>query len=206
MLWPCLFAVISPKLSFWLAGCLTLAGIGLTAETGPQPAPGSPEVGHGEDLPATRGLSPHLQAVLRSGLPAYKPVQPVSGENADRTVRTKADSADGEVLVLPNLVVNGPRPPKPADLLTAEGKLHNYLGPKDGFDRGVLNRVVLQWGNFSLFNAVTNETRAEIALRDELRLRNRAALLDFAAALKEAGDAALSEQLKRESDGLFLRK
>ena len=185
-----------------LVGSIALAGTGLFAET----TPPSPEA----KLPATGLLSQYLKAALSTGRPAYEPAKPAARENVEWIASAKTDAGDSEVLVLPSFMVRGPRPPKPADLLTLDGKLDHYLGPKDGFDRGLLNRVVLQWGNgpatVSLFNAVKNETRAKTMYADDERLRNRAELLDLASMLKEAGDTALSDRVKRESNGLFARR
>ena len=196
--------VISFIPRLWLVGSFALAGIDLSAETTP---PSSEVKSNAADL-----LSPYLKAALSTGRPAYKPVKPGARESAEltATMKAKTDTSDGELLVLPSFMVRGPRPPKPADLLTLDGKLDHYLGPKDGFDRGLLNRVVLQWGNgpatVSLFNAVKNETRAKTMYADDERLRNRVALLDLVSLLKETGDAALSDRLKSESDSLFFRK
>lgn len=59
--------------------------------------------------------------------------------------------------------------------------------------------------SIALFNAESNETRAKTRQADDLRLRNRASLLDLAADLKDTGDDKLANQLKRESDHLFSR-
>ena len=198
--------MIRTKISHWFAASLVLSGSSLFGDTTPPTATAAPKVAGGEKSHASGLLSPQLKAELSTSLPAYEPVKPAPAESVAPPAPAKATAADGEVLVLPSFVVRGPRPPKPADLLTLAGKLDHYLGPKDGFDRGLLNRVTLHWGNVSLFDAMTNETRAKELYADDRRLRHRAELLDFASLLKQTGDAALSDRLKSESDKLFFRK
>lgn len=148
-----------------------------------------------------------MKTALSSVLPRYEPVNPAIPENTQLTAPAKAEAGAGEVVTLPSFVVLGPRLPKRADMLTLAGKLDHYLGPKDGLDCGLLNRVTLQWVTgpvtVSLFNAVTNETRARTRHADDQRLRLRAELLDFVSLLKLSGDGDGAKPLKRESDSLF---
>ena len=69
---------------------------------------------------------------------------------------------------------------------------------------------MLHWGDgwlqFALFDADTNETRAQVRELDDQRLRHRAELLDFAAQMKETGDEEFAKQVKLQSDHLFSRE
>lgn len=173
---------------FCFLGSFVLAGIGLSSETTSSFAD--------ETQPPTRLLSPHLQNVLSASLPKYDPVKSVPDKHAKRSGSLKTSDADGDVLVLPSFIVRDPRPPTTDELLSPSGKLDRYLGSKDGFDRGFLNRVQL----------MDNQKRVKTMRQDELRLRNREELLEMASMLKTAGDLEGSKQIIRESNTLFLRK
>lgn len=184
----------------WLLGCLVLAGGDLSAET----TPVSPDGG------APGSLSPHLKAALAADGPAYRPVKPGPAQDAETPGPPGSRVPDGDVLVLPSFVVRVTRPPRLDEVLSLVQKMDRYLGPRRGFDRGVLNRIVLtrQFGalTVALFGAVKNEARAAELHFDDQRLRHRAELLDFSAILQEAGDTALGDRVKRESDDLYFRK
>jgi len=184
-----------------LAGGLLLAGIGLAAEPAPFVAdakPGTPNV----------ILAP-VNPVLTTSLPVLRRVKPVP-EPVLPEVLARENAAVGEVHALPRFMVRDSPPPKTADLLTQEGKLDRYLGPRNGFDRGLLNKVVLNWGSeqaqVSLFGAMKNETRAKIVEEDVLRLSRRVELLDLAKTLNDTGDEELAKQLKRQSAHFFVRE
>jgi len=179
-----------------------LTGIPLSAESAPPAA-----AGKAVD-PGT--LSPHLKAVLGTNLPVFEPAKSTAGDDARKLTLEKANACAGEVHVLPRFIVRESPPPKAEDLLTPAGKLDRYLGPKDGLDRGLLNKVVLRWGDgvvgIQLFDAEKNETRAKGREIDAQRLRHRAELLDLAAQMKETGDGEFAKELKRQSDHLFSRE
>ena len=179
-----------------------LAGIPLSAESAPTGAAGNA---------ADSGtLSPHLKAALSTELPAYDPPKPAASDVAAKLVLEKANASVSEVHVLPRITIRDSVPPQAEDMFTTDAKLDRYLGPKAGLDRGLLNKVVLHWGDgwlqFALFDADTNETRAQVRELDDLRLRHRAELLDFAAEMKDTGDEEFAKQIKLQSDHLFSRE
>lgn len=202
--------MIRPKLSPWLAAGFALAGINLIAEPASQPDAAaiaeSQEVSDGKPG-VPRLLSGRFKAAVSASLPRYETVEPNADENAEEPAPFKSGTNEGEVLRLPNFVVRDARPPKPEDVLSLEGEMSRYLGSKDGFDRGLLNRVVLRRdfgiATVLLFDAMRNDTRAKMMYRDEKRLQDRAELLDLTALLKEAAGGT---RLKHELDDLFIRK
>lgn len=207
--------VIRLKFRLWLAGSLTLSGSALAGETSPQAAIMPVAIRESSDVSAAKPYSPdllslRLKAALNRALPTYESGKPGPGKNVEWTTLIPDNAGAGEVFVLPRFMIRGPRLPKAEDLLSLTGKMDRYLGPKDGFDRRLLNRVVLHWdfGWYSvvLFDAVKNETRAKDMYFEDQRLRNREDLLDFAARLKLTGDLAGVELVERESDRLFFRK
>ena len=195
--------VIHPRFSrrCFLCGLL-LTGMRLSAESAP-PNPG-------EKLATLALLSPRLKAALSTGLPAYDPAKSTASANGNKLALERANAATGEAHVLPRFMVRESPPPKMEDLLTSAAKLDRYLGPKEGLDRGLLNKVVLRWGDeavgFTLFDADKNERRAKIRENDVKRLSQRMELLDLASEMRAAGDVDFANVLKRQSDHLFSRE
>ena len=185
----CLFCTLGP----W--------GTSLVAESAPSvPA---------KSYTAADVTSPRLKTVLKASLLAYSVGKPSTTADSNTLALEMENASIGEVRVLPRFTVRESAPPKPENLLTMQAKLDIYLGPKDGLDRGLLNNVVLRWGDagvgLTLFDAEKNETRAKVRERDVKRLRQRMELLDLVADLKSAGDDFSAKQLKRQSDSLFSR-
>lgn len=179
-----------------LVGGLTLAGIGLSADDVP---PGERKSKDAPVVSTTPGATPKDPS----------PAAPTpSVTNLDEAFHAPLASVSDEILHLTKVVVRGPRPLDPKDVLSPEGKMDRYLGPKDGLDRGVLNRVTLHFGlgfvQLAFFDAIDNETRAKEAFRDDQRLRDRAELEDLASRF-ELVDKATAALVKQESDRLFLR-
>lgn len=198
-----LVTVISPLSRRSCLACgLVLAGIRLTVKAAP--------VASEEKPAAPASLSPHLKTALSTGLFAYDSAKSTAGEDANKLILGKTNAGAGEVHVLPRFIIRESPPPKTEDLLTSAGKLDRYLGPKEGLDRGLLNKVVLRWGDgvvgVALFDANKNETRAKVREMDDKRLQHRAELLDLTAQMKETGDEDFAKELKRQSDHLFSRE
>lgn len=175
-----------------------LAGIGFSAEdaTAPEEKPGNGSL-----------LSTHLKAALGAKEPHFAPPVPAPAAKVDEAFRQKIET-DDDILHLPKVVVKGPRPLQPDDVISPEGKMDRFLGPKDGLDRGVLNAHTLNFGvgliQFAFFNAMTNADRAREAFHDDLRRREYEALQDFASRLKLI-DQATAAMVKEQSAGLHLR-
>lgn len=115
----------------------------------------------------------------------------------------------GEAVRLPDFNVIEPRRLNLTDHPHEEELLTRYVGRARGLDRALLNRLVLRWETnlfvLTLDGAQDNRTRARNRHADDLRLHQRAQLLDFAALVDRSGDPAVGTELKRESDRLFLR-
>ncbi|HVT72832.1 MAG TPA: hypothetical protein VHD61_06825 [Lacunisphaera sp.] len=182
-----------------LVGGLMLAGTAFPADDATRP-----EEKH--DTPSL--LSAHLKAALDDHPPAFVPPPPAPAAEVDAAFQQKLETAGDDILHLPKLVIKGPRPLQPDEVVSTEGKMDRYLGPKDGLDRGVLNFRTLNLGvgfvQFAFFNAMTNEDRAKEAYRDEKRQHDVEELQDFASRLKLI-DQATAALVKEQSDGLNLR-
>jgi hypothetical protein len=175
-----------------------LAGIGFSAEDAAAP----------EEKPGDTGqLSTHLKAALGEQGPTFVPTAPAPATGVDEAFQQKIETGD-DILHLPKVVVKGPRPLDQDEVLSTLGKMDRFLGPKDGLDRGFLNRVTLNFGagfvSIALFDATTNEDRAKEAFHDDLRRREYEELQDFASRLKLI-DEATAAMVKKQSDGLHLR-
>ena len=119
------------------------------------------------------------------------------------------NSESGDAIRLPDFNVIEPRRLSLAGRPHEEELLTRYVGRARGLDRALLNRLVLRWETNlfvrTLDGAQDNRTRARNRYADDLRLHQRAQLLDFAALVDRSGDPAAGTELKRESDRLFFR-
>ncbi len=176
-----------------------LAGIGFSAEDTATPE-------EKPDQPAL--LSTHLRSALNDPAPSFTGPQPAPSAPADEAFHQKLEVANDDILHLPKVVIKGPRPLQPDDVLSPGGKMDRYLGPKDGLDRGVLNAHTLNFGagfvQLAFFNAMTNEDRAKEAYHDDHMLREYQDLQDFAARVKLV-DQATAALVKAQADALHLR-
>jgi hypothetical protein len=142
-------------------------------------------------------VSPHTAALLAATRPKYDPPKTLAEQT---NAIAENEQPEEDILHLPRMVVHGPRLPQPRDVMSMEGKMDQYLGPKTGFDRGLLNFYTFNWGNevvsFSLFDAVKNESRARELFAEEERKRTSA---QFQSVLSwEKLSASGSPDLKRE--------
>lgn len=183
-----------------LIGGFLLAGIGVSAEDSATPE-------EKPDRPGPSLLSVHLQAALNDRAPSFALPPPAPGVPVDEAFQQKIET-DDDILHLPKVVVQGPRPLQPDEVLSTAGKMDRFLGPKDGLDRGVLNAHTLHFGNgflqLAFFDAMSNEDRAKEAYHDDLRRREYEQLQDFASRLKLV-DQATAAMVKEQADGLHLR-
>lgn len=159
-------------------------------------------------------LPPQVKAAVAVSLPKFELKLPPPALTVPPPFPANAEPTASDVLALPKVVVKEKRKLTTSDVLTLEGKvdrlMDDYLGSKHSFDRGFLNKGVMNWrigpGNVSLFGAETNETRALEARFDDNRLRHRKDLLETATLLDLADDPAKALWLRRQSTDLFYRK
>lgn len=119
--------------------------------------------------PVGANPSSEVKAEIQAGLPAYgesqKAPEPSAAPNSQELQMA------GHIKRLPREQF---RPPRGEDILTAKGKaeaaMDQYLGQRDGLDRGLLNRITLPqlWQHIPLLKylpcplpGVTNEARAQ---------------------------------------------
>jgi hypothetical protein len=92
--------------------------------------------------------SPYILSAISAGLPKYVPAkaasEPAAGP-ADGAARPMGTPAG--VLALPAFTVTESKLPRTEKITTYKGMtsvlVNKYLGPRDGIDRGILNRLTL---------------------------------------------------------------
>ena len=137
-------------------------------------------IGHANgDDPAQTASPPSVAAGFAAARLNSLPAHPIIGPAG--TFAASATAEEDEVVHLPLMLVRSSRLPDASEVMTTNGMLEHYLGPKDGFDRGRLNVYTLHWdfGLFSvtLFGAVKNESRArqKFALEERNKMNTRLA-------------------------------
>jgi hypothetical protein len=179
-----------------------------------------PALATGEETPARkRAISAHLAEVLAAKLPAYDSTQRVAPKPAEVSpVLNDGVAPDPNIVRLPTVIVSDRKLPTAESVRTgkaiAEIAMNQYLGPSDGLDRGLLNAktVAEYWRKVPLlgtllpspFGIMTNEERAMRIYRDEEHYRAQQKLLDLGRITTKAGDPALGEKIKRETQRIYI--
>lgn len=145
-----------------------------------------------EGTPATkseRAISPRTAALLAVGLPKYEPPKPAEKKpEAGPLVAGEGDRPSNAILRLPKMIVREPRVLSPEDVRSPREleiyAMNKYLGPKDGFSRGVLNHFTFAeaWKNtvkhvpilnrFEWFSS-PEKTAVDMYYDDEVRKKMR---------------------------------
>ena len=168
-----------------------------------------------------RAVSSHVAELLAAATPKFSVAKPRDqAPHSDGQAEAGAEKPANGIVRLPQYVVREPRLPTRQEIMTrAELERHamnRYLGPEDGFDRGVLNVVTLAglWKKIPLiglipfvpFGSVTNEERAMAMYEEEERKRKMAELMGLAAFTKKSGDATGADKIKDETERTFIRQ
>ena len=130
---------------------------------------------------APRPVSPRVAALLAAAAPKFQPPETPPAAPSPILRRAGQEESPRDVVLLPRFIVRDRALPSPevADKREFERKIMDqYLGPRNGFDRGVLNAVTIAqiWKKIPVlgsispapFNSITNEERATIHYRDAL--------------------------------------
>jgi hypothetical protein len=165
-----------------------------------------------------RIVSSHLAEVLAAARPAFKPAAATVTPTAtpDNSLPPRAN----DIVRLPQMVVREPKLPNEAEVLTpkglAEREMKHYFGPRDGFDRGVLNVVTVAglWKKIPILGqllgcpipSMTNEDRAMMYYREDERIRQMTEFGELMRLTRASGDSASADKIKKEATDTFMRK
>lgn len=144
-------------------------------------------------------LSPSVSAALVRTMPKYNPPKPPEPKTEEEIA---ADQPRNQIIRLPQMVVEGERPPRltEREMHTKEGlaelAMDRYLS---NLDRGVLNRFTLP------LIGMSNEERAMIMYEDAERQRRIQEARKTVYVLEQI-DPEAAEQLKEETDDAYMRR
>ena len=162
-----------------------------------------------------RAVSPRVAALLAASMPKYDGPKP--GE-AKLATGARDKPANG-IVRLPDYIVREPRLPTPEQVMTQKAveqfAMNQYLDPKDGFDRGLLNAFTIAqwWQKLPLIGhllpcpipSMTNEQRAMVYYYEDERLRMKRDFEEMASFPGKAGNSAANDRLRREIQKAFIR-
>ena len=167
-----------------------------------------------------RGVSSRSARLISASLPKYE-TKP-DGEAGDKpaaTIPRVLDRPANGIVRLPDYIVREPKLPNAEQVLSRKGladyAMKKYLGPSDGFDRGLLNAITFPelakkvpfiGFLFLLIPSMTNEDRALMYYYQDKRLQEMKYLTELASLPGPRGGAAQNDRTKREIQKAFMHE
>lgn len=128
-----------------------------------------------------RPVSPRVASLLAAAAPKFQPPDTPPPSPSPILRRAGQEESERDIVLLPRFIVRDRAlpPPEVADKRAFERKIMDqYLGPRNGVDRGVLNVITIAqiWKKIPIlgaispapFNSISNEERATIHYKDAL--------------------------------------